>query len=320
MSTDKSDLLRKIQGLLAKAESSQFEGERESFMAKADELMQKYTIELWEIQQHEQGRIDSRKPVIQDFDYKFAFESGPFPDICDSLWTLFISVSRHANCTIVYHKQHYSNVSGNHQSYTVPIIGTEADLGYLTLLFSSLMTQLVEQIHPHADPNKSYYENLRMFREAGWSWPEVGKAMQAAGFLADKPYKWAYDKMTRDYRAWCKRTGTPQNYAHHKTYRRNFAYGFSSRVDVRLMEMRQASAQSLGTGLELALRDQKKINEEFMFEMFPNTGGMRGTIAKSSKKFDSAAMAAGRSAGDKANISANPTKGVKTGGGRSLNK
>jgi len=314
----KDDLLRKIAGLLAKAESTEFEGERDVFLAKADELMMKYSIELWELEQANQGRIDQRQPVIRDFDYNWAFESGPFPEIADALWTLFNSVARHANCVIVFHKQHYSHEKGGYASGMVPVIGTESDLGYMTLLFSSLMTQLVAAVHPKVDTNKGYEENLRTFREAGWGWLEVAKVMQEAGYDLGMTVSDARHKEAHAYRRWCKRMGIDQNYAHFKTYRRNFGYGFVSALDTRFREMRSEQAQKLGTGMELALRDQREINREFMFAQFPDMGGRRGAVVKDNRKFDSAAYSGGSAAGKSANISVHPAKGVK--GRKSLGK
>jgi hypothetical protein len=83
---ERETLLRRVQALLAKAEATQFEGERDSFFAKAEELMNKYRIELWELQQREHGRLDARQPIVRNLDYSWAFDSGPFPAICDSLW------------------------------------------------------------------------------------------------------------------------------------------------------------------------------------------------------------------------------------------
>ena len=320
VTTDKKDdLLRKISGLLAKAESSEHEGERQVFMAKADELMMKYNIELYELAAS-QDRTDQRTPIIHDFDYKFAFESGPFPEISDDLWSLFCAVARHTNCLIVFHRQHFSGVAKSSRQYTVPIIGTDLDLGYMTLLFTSLMTQLVETLHPSVDKNKSYEENLRTFREAGWGWLEVAAKMQEAGYDLGMSVSDARHKEAHAYRRWCKATGVEQNYAHFKTFRRNFASGFVSRVAVRLNEMRQETVTSLGTGLELALRDQSLINQDFMTAEFGSPGMSRGgSLARSSRKFDSAAYTGGRAAGSNARIVANPGKGV-SGGGKHLGK
>jgi len=314
--SQKDSLLRKIAGLLAKAEATEFEAERQTFLAKADELMMKYSVELWELAQHEQSKIDKRQPVVRDFDYHWAFDSGPFPQISEALWSLFVTVANYATCTIVYHKQHYSGEAKQAKSYTVPVIGTEVDLGYMTLLFTSLMTQLIDAVHPRVDKSKTYEENLRMFREAGWSWPEVGKVIQEAGWDTDLPHKEASDKATRAYRRACKMFGWEQNYANHKTYRRNFADGFASRIYTRLAAVRQETEDKVGTSMALVLRDQKKINMDFMFELFPQSGtGKTRALSKDTRKFDSAAYSGGRVAGDRASISVNPSKGVRGSGG-----
>jgi len=305
--------MRIIQGLLAKAESTTFEDERAKLIAKADDLMMKHRIELWEIQQHHSGRISEREPVIRDFDYKFAFESGDFSEISDALWSLFLSTARYCGCLVVFHKQHYSGERKEYASYTVPVIGTESDLGWFSLLFSSLMTQLVDQIRPKYDPNKDYYQNLRMFKEAGWSWPETGAVMQQAGFHTDVSAKLATDMCIRAYRKWCKQTGVDQNYSNWKTYRRNFGAGFASAISRRLSDMQGQAVKEAGGGMEIALRDQAEINRDFMLSEFPvpASSGKKYALTKDNRKFDSAAYGGGQSAGAKANIQGSPGSGVK---------
>jgi hypothetical protein len=318
--TRKDDLMRKIQGLLAKAESSTHEGERDAFFAKAEELMMKYRIEMWELQQHQVGRISEREPIVKDFDYGFAFESGPFPEIHDALWRLFYSVGSYTNCILVFHKQHYSGERKQYVSNVIPVIGTETDLAYMELLFSSLMTQLIEKVRPHYDPDKDYYRNLQTFREAGWNWLETAKIMQDHGFHTDVTTDKARHLTAHAYRRWCKRMNVPQDYANWKTYRRNFADGFATRVASRLSEMRDAQNKVKvdGTGMDLVLREQRDINREFMGQMFPDMG-QRGTLVKgNSRKFDTAAYNSGQSAGNRANISSHPGRGVKPGSGKQI--
>jgi hypothetical protein len=315
MSEDKrDDLLRKVSGLIAKAESTDHEGERAVFMAKADELMNKYRIELWEIQQRNTNRIDERKPTIKDFDFSFAFNTGPFPEICDALWGLFLGCVMHANCVAVTHKQHFSGENRTTKYNTMPIIGTESDLGYLELLFTSLLMQLVSEVRPKYDKTQDYFQNLKKFREAGWSWDEVGKVVIDAGEsrLPDEPFGKQRDKMIRDYRSWCKRTGTPQNYANYKTYRRNFADGYVAKVRTRMSEMRSnQSGSTSGGGMEIALRDQREVNTQFMMDEFPRPRSQALARGRAdNRKFDSSAFNGGTRAGEKANLS-NPNSGLK---------
>jgi hypothetical protein len=312
-------MMRIIQGLLAKAESTTAEGERASFIAKADELMMKHRIELWELQQHQSGRISEREPVIRDFDYKFAFESGPFSEISDALWSMFLSTARYCNCSVVFHKQHYSGERKEYASYVVPVIGTESDLGWFSLLFSSLMTQLIDQIRPKYDPSKDYYQNLRTFKEAGWNWLETAAEMQRNGFHTDVTTDKARHLTAHAYRRWCKSAGVEQNYSNWKTYRRNFGSGFAATISKRLSELQYENVQAAGESMAIALRDQREINSEFMNEVFPFVASNgKHSMVRDNRKFDSAAYGGGQSAGAKANISANPGKGVKGSGGKAL--
>ena len=305
----REDLLEKVGQLIAHAESTPYEGERQTFMEKAEELMMKYRIELWEIAKAQEGQGDAREPIVRDVNYQFAFSSGPFPAISDSLWGLWIAVARHAQCVPVFGKQHYSGENNSYSGYTIPVIGTEADLGYMELLFTSLMFQLVEETHPKVDKAKTYEENLRTFKEAGFNWKEVVMLMQEAGYGTHESPSKAYHTMSHDYRRYCKRAGIEQNYSNWKTYRRSFADGFVSKVRVRLLEMREKVSES-NDRFALALRDQRKINEEFMHELFPQMD-RTGTAVSRYLKTDNAAHDSGRRAGARADISANPSKGVR---------
>lgn len=54
--TKTSDILRKVQGLLAKAEGTEHEGERDVFLAKAQEMMEKHAISM--------AQIEASKPEV----------------------------------------------------------------------------------------------------------------------------------------------------------------------------------------------------------------------------------------------------------------
>jgi hypothetical protein len=172
------------------------------------------------------------------------------------------------------------------------------------------MTQLVDATHPRADIKKPYFDNLRTFREAGWNWHEVTKAMQSVGFNPELPHQKAYLKFSHDYRRLCKERGVPQDYRNWKVYRRNFAEGWVTRVRTRMNNLRKDDVVST-KGMEIALREQSVINAELMNELFPESTKKTRAVSVNSRKFDSAAYTGGQRAGDKANISSNPGAGLK---------
>jgi len=83
----RESILAKVQKLLAKAMATPFEAEADSFRAKANEMMDNYRIEQWEIAQLEAGRAKSAlKPVRKDVDITWWWnESGAFGS---TLWTM----------------------------------------------------------------------------------------------------------------------------------------------------------------------------------------------------------------------------------------
>lgn len=292
----KEGILRKVRALLAKANSTEYEGERQVFMAKADELMSVYAIEEWQLAKDDNSQV---KPEKRMTDMSWYSMEG----ISDGLWRLYLACARHARCVIIH--DYYNGRE-------VPVVGLPADLDYLDLLFTDLMMQLIGQLDPAADKSLDYYENLKRMREAGNSWPRVAEKMLAAGFDPrpnDASTKVKQDQMTRDYRAWCKKAGVPQNYNHFKTYSRNFAEGFAGALNMRFHEMRQSSqGESNPSGsMALAIRDIRQVIAEAVAEMFPVRAKGGRSIADN-RKTDHHARTSGSSAGQKARIASNATK------------
>ena len=309
MSDRKADILRKVRALLAKADSTPYDGEAQVFRQKADELMTAYAIEVWQL---ETGAVDDRTPIKSLVDLDWWYKAS---DMIDSqLWSLFWSVYTHNRCVIVVEKH------GVEKGRAVPVVGLPADLDYSDMLFTSLMVDLMKQIDPYPDPNGDYHEQLRRMRDAGLNWHEVVARMQKAGFGTDETPAKAYHTMSHDYRRWCKRTGTPQNYAHWKTWRRNFSTGYVSKVADRLFEMRQRTNASAGNGMELALRDIRQVVKDAVLEMYPDLarprpavrGRTRAVAKRNDHKVDFVARGAGQRAGENADLSGRTGKMRKT--------
>ncbi len=299
MSDKKAAILDKVRKLLAKAASTPYDEEADLLRSKADELMTAYAIEAFEVSSNSNERV---KPEKRLMNIGFYWESGV---ISSSIWSLFWACARHTRCVIVYEYARY-------QERTCPVVGMPADLDYMDLLFTDLMLQLVGTLDPKPDKALGYHENLRKMREAGNSWPDAARKMLAAGFdprPESGSFKVKQDQMTRDYRNWCKRTGVDQNYNHFKTYGRNFAEGFVSKIDERLRAMRQftqGEAEPSGT-MALALRDIRLVVAEAVNEMWPGLANARaqkrGKGVVDNRKVDFGAMASGIRAGEKARIS-----------------
>lgn len=300
MSNEKqAKMLARVRALLAKAESTDEAGEANVFRAKADELMTAYAIEEWQLA--EEGS-EGREPERRDIDFSWYSTDNPANT---GLYHLMRRVYSHARCVPM---ASYIDWDGG----KMPIVGLPSDLDYADMLFTHLMIDMLRQVDPDPDPKAGYLPNLRKLKEAGMSWPEIERKMSLSGAslppeveaLADAKKREA--KMTRDYRAWCRREGIEQSYNNHKTWRRSFSEGYAAEVARRLREMRKAQADSApasgpGSRMELVLRDIEKVVETAAEAMF---AGQRRTASSVSRslKTNYAAMGEGASAGRKARI------------------
>jgi hypothetical protein len=298
MSDKKAAILDKVRKLLAKAASTPFDEEADLLRSKADELMTAYAIEAFEVSSNSETRV---KPEKRLMNISFYWTAGA---ISNSIWSLFWRCAEHTRCAIIYE---YARANDK----TCPVVGMPADLDYMDLLFTDLMLQLVGTLDPKPDPKQGYHENLRVLREAGNSWPDAARKMLDAGF-DPRPetgsFKVKQDQMTRDYRNWCRKTGVDQNYNHFKTYGRNFADGFVSKIGERFRAMRQftqGEAEPTGS-TALALRDIRLVVAQATDEMFPGLFDARkkrkGRAVADNRKVDYGAMHQGVKAGEKARI------------------
>jgi hypothetical protein len=299
MSEKRAKMLEIVRGLLAKAASTPFEAEAETFRAKADQLMESYAIDEWEAAQGVQGS-SARTPVLRHVDFSWYWKDEE-EMYAGALWGLMGAVYRHVRCVTVGMK------AGAGGGQTMPVIGLESDLDFADMLFTDLMIQLFRDIDPKVDPDKSYEENLRMFKEAGFNWNVTVERMQAAGYGTDMTPQKAYHKMSHDYRRYCKRTGIEQDYSNWKTYRRSYAGGFCYKVQERLRAM-SAERQTEQTGsMAIALRDIRLVVNEAIFEFFPDLRNAKAMTRykRDTRKADLAAMGKGSAAGAKARIASN---------------
>lgn len=301
----RADILRKVRALIAKADSTTFEGEAQVFRAKADELMVAYAIEAFEVQPGE----DKPKAIRRDFNIDWYWDS-PFRS---QLWSLFNRLAHHCRCVVV--GAEYTRWAG------LPVIGMPADLDYFDFLITSLQLQMSKRLEPQVLPELTYDENLAMLKEAGLKWERVGELFRQAGVPspADRLTGKAMNVAFREqYKAICKRENRQPLRANPETYSRNFADGFVAKVTERLRQMRAANEAAAGDGKSLVLRDIRITVQEEMYNLFPHlrphaancrceacqAANKPVRYSRENRKVDHAAREAGMRAGAEADISA----------------
>ena len=333
----RAKMLEKVRALLAKADSTDFAGEAEVFRAKADQLMTAYAIEQWDVDAANGAQASRPRPEARQMDFSWWTNRVAQHE---NLWCLFMDTARHCRCVVAV--RGYG--SGGYS--TMPVIGLASDLDYLDMLFTHLMLQMQQQMHPKVDTSKRLAENAFAMRSAGKSMREGRDAMApllwAAGMLPltnaqqeKVPYvtpetswqqlpsplqKSLVGRVRRAINEEAKRREVLVPDVHPRVWQRSFAMGFVSEVGTRFRRMRtdQQAATGGSTGsMALAVRDIREQALDVYEEMWPapeDTGSSRGGRALTREvRYSHRAAGAGREAGAKADISGHPSKRV---GGR----
>lgn len=301
MSDNREKMLERVRALLAKADGTEFEGEAAVFRAKADELMTAYSIEQWQL---DAGGADTsgREPERRDVDVSWYWQDG-YSHIKHHLFGMFSAVAEHCRCKVIFWSPvHEGNIG------KVPVLGLPADLDYFDMLFTHLQIQLSASLTPGVEDGDTYIQALVRMKEAGMRWEAIGERLINAG-LMDGPYTRNVGvRFTKEYTEYCEEAGRERKYINPKTYQRSFTEGFVMQVAGRLREQKDDQAEKGGTGMELAIRDIKKLLDEEAAKMFGRPRG-GGTVSRDQAR-DAAGYASGSQAGHDANISGDPQRNV----------
>jgi hypothetical protein len=253
--TQQEAILRKVRGLIAKANSTEHEGERQVFMAKADELMEKYAIDqaLLLLKQDPNARLVVRK----DMDISWWSQMhGIDPDARNEIAYLWSSCVTHCRCVTSFSTWNFS-------TKTAAVFGTEGDLAYLDLLFTDLFIQMTEKLRPTFNPNAEIGSQVRLAKEAGMTWDQI---LDWAGLRGTPEGK----RLLPAYRRYCEAHGLQQVKINPKTYQWSFVEAFCGTIRSRLYAMRQRDDGGPSAGNELVLRDIRDQAREEMYNVFPD--------------------------------------------------
>lgn len=260
----KDKILRRVQALLAKANSTPFSGEADVFRAKADELMTMYAIEEWELAK--QSSSGSLKPIRKQVDLSWWYSERHA--LASALWSLFLECSRHCRVVVASSKVD----SG---TKTIPCFGLESDIDYLQLLFTDLYVQMSGKIKPQYDPDKSLGENVYRAKEAGMKYGDIAKWAGHPEWIKLKGYsKRGYPQyeyngiMIREMKKFAAASGLPIHQSINlDAYIEDYCLAFAHAVNKRLKAMRDDQGQS-GESMALVLRDITDLAREAMYETF----------------------------------------------------
>jgi hypothetical protein len=166
--TKTAKMMERVRALLAKADDrSVTPEEAEAFRAKADELMTRFAIDQFMIDQLAAGREVRQEIERRDFaraEGKFWWE----------LEAMFNALARHCRCVV------------GHRGATragKPVFGLRSDLDYLDLLFTNIQLEVAKNLQPPVDPNGELGHEVFKQRQAGIAWKEITRKVYDAGLV-----------------------------------------------------------------------------------------------------------------------------------------
>lgn len=289
----KDKMLVKIQALLDKAARTDFDEEAQLFLEKADELMVKYQIEMFEVDQAAKRRgSKGREPEVRTVmnNVRLGDLRGPVASMTYSL--------AHLNGLIVT-EFYYGEIR---------VAGWPEDIDYFEMVLTKLILALVSNMDPKYDPDKDIPENVFRMKSAGLGWPEIWRRIKGDDVPVNRSECIKWSKWHKEY---CERTGQPRvTVSQKRGFREDYAYGFTTRVTTRIQSIINKREEDSGAGLVLANRksDLQQWFESMGFETFAQrvareTKGKKLPATKySQRKFNHTAHRMGTEAGDRADI------------------
>lgn len=330
---DTHPVILKIQALLAKAESTDFGPEREAYQAKADQLMVKYAVEQYQIDQarKERGERPNSVPITKDLLIPW---TRPMGTGSDYTYQLFHGICFAVGTRSLFRKFDYVKSAGSERPeafYRMTMVGYDADISYVEMLFLSLRIQMLKMLTPEPNAALSFDENVFSMHEAGMKWERICTVMNAMAPSTGWPIvKW--DRENKDNgrlraaaKRWAAKIGAEYHATvSHESYRRSFAEAFNARIFSRLNNARHED-DSTALVLKSRVEDVEKLFRDLLADLEraaaarrseePAAKARKGRVAKYREpRHDRIGAEAGRRAAERADLS---KPGTRVGDSRS---
>ncbi|HEX6824972.1 MAG TPA: DUF2786 domain-containing protein [Nitrospiraceae bacterium] len=146
---DQASILEKVRKLLAHAESTTHEAEAQTFMEKANKLMEDYAISQAMLRQAQDGANARSKGKVIVVQINLSTTVSNVPE----LYLLnFVAKANRCEC---WYGTSSTTINGKYVEYKVGnIAGFESDVAFVQLLFTSLCVQMANAVMPQAFEKK----------------------------------------------------------------------------------------------------------------------------------------------------------------------
>lgn len=255
------DIIRKVEGLIAKAEGTENNHEADAFRTKAEAMMLQYRIEESQVGKGGQASVSEALPQWEDIVVCSSTSSFRW-----SYVDLLITVARHMDVRHELANQVDNETGG--MNVVAQCVGYESDLRFLRVLWSSIRLAFQDKLEPKVDPSLSMEENAYRLRAAGTE----GIKMAYLLFEGDTS-KSNRIKARKAARKFAVSIGeNPDAFSGQgnsmKLYRESYSQGFKGTIRSRLRTM--SNAREPGTHGGIVLASRKDNIDEAYYERFPN--------------------------------------------------
>lgn len=264
------DILRKVRGLIAKANSTEYPAEKESFLRAADNLMEKYAIDqaMLMLNVDKNARLVVRRDI--DISWWSQLRDGVHIDARNNIAWLWDACVNFCRCYSTFATWDYTKK-------TAAVYGMESDLSYMDMLFTDLLLQMVEHIKPVYDPSLSLGHNIMRAKEAGMKYKDVAVWCGHPEWSTTDVYGKVSNNgiMLREYKKYLKSIGKTTRdvvAVHPDEWQISYVEGFTSMIRRRLHDL--TAMRSGGTGEEnstaLVIRDIRDQARDALWADFPD--------------------------------------------------
>jgi hypothetical protein len=288
----RASVLDKVRKLIAKADSTTHPSEEEALREKADELMERFSIDLWMVEaasENSAARVPVGRLLSIDWLYGHPFR--------DEIWHVFSATAYHTRCVVA---------SWKWEAGKIGVVGLEQDIDYFDLVFTHLLAEMGRRLLPHVDKTRDAEWNAWSLRTKHLGWPEIAWELSNAGMLpwpVKKHYDgtieklegnyWKYDNVAsyagldvaqkwrraarKLYRDYCRKNGVePENSKQPATSAKSYAQGWAQEIRSRLRATAEDRLKNYrGTGMEVALRDIRTVVAEAVEGIYPRPKPVR---------------------------------------------
>lgn len=248
-------MLRKVQALIAKADSTDYPEEADSLRAKADALMTKYRIDEVQLSMGTgKWTKEPNEPVWEKW------------DLCE-YGTEYSNHYYHIAKQCALHLDCMSTSTVNGGKLSIHVCGYPSELRMAEALYTAAILAFSTRLEPNVDPSLSDAENCYNLRKAGLEGLRIailvfGRDDKSMRIKARKLFKEEAIRRGEDPDELLGRGNSVKN------YREDYANGFALEIGRRLARMRSDRGMDGGAGLVLADRGDK-VKAEF-YDKYPS--------------------------------------------------